>query len=55
MTEYELKRRAIRAFQNYWVPKNVKRRYQRDWLRSIQTLGDKWKLAKPIERLENPQ
>lgn len=54
MTPYQLKRRAISAFANYEVPKQVRRRYQRDWLKIVNILGDKWLYAKYIERLDNP-
>jgi hypothetical protein len=55
MTEYQLKRRAVLNFKNYWVEKNVKREYQRQWLRSVSLLGAKWRLAIPIGRLATPR
>lgn len=54
MTEYQLKRRAIENFKHYWVTKDVQRKYQRAWIRSIQQLGDKWKLAGRVEKNERP-
>ena len=50
MTDYQLKRRAISAFANYEVPKQVRRRYQRDWLRIVKILGERWLYAKYTER-----
>lgn len=50
MTDYQLKRRAILAFANYEISKPVRRRYQRDWLKCVKALGDKWLYAKYIER-----
>jgi hypothetical protein len=50
MTDYELKRRAISAFADYQVTKPIKRRYQRDWIRIVKILGEKWLYAKYIER-----
>jgi hypothetical protein len=55
MTDYQLARRAIKIFSNYTVPHHVKRRYQRDWMRSVRTLGDKWFFAKYVGRLTNAQ
>lgn len=55
MTEYQLKRRAIKNFKDYWVEKHVKREYQRQWLRSVSLLGEKWKLAVPTPRLTAPR
>lgn len=54
MTDVELKRRAITVFKPYEVSKDVKRKYQRQWIHSIRTLGPKWKLATKVERLAVP-
>lgn len=32
------------------VPAHINRHNQRQWVRSIRRLGDKWLLAKPVER-----
>jgi hypothetical protein len=55
MTDYQLARRAIRIFHNYEVPHHVKRRYQRDWMRSVRTLGDKWFFAREVQKLTPEQ
>lgn len=55
MTDYQLARRAVKIFANYEVPHYVKRRYQRDWMRSVKFLGDKWFYAKYVERLTPSQ
>ena len=54
MTEYQLMRKAINTFKSYEVNKHVKRNYQRQWLLSIKTLGDKWRGLPQIKRLEQP-
>jgi hypothetical protein len=54
MTEYQLKRKAITTFKTYTVEKHVKRYYQRQWLLSVQTLGDKWRGLPQVKRLEQP-
>lgn len=32
------------------VPRHINRHNQRQWVRSVRFLGDKWLLAKPIEK-----
>lgn len=32
------------------VPTRTNRHNQRQWVRSVRRLGDKWLLAKPVER-----
>jgi hypothetical protein len=54
MTEYQLKRKAINTFKTYEVEKHVKRYYQRQWILSIKTLGEKWRGLPQIKRLEQP-
>ena len=54
MTEYQLMRKAINTFKNYTVEKHVKRYYQRQWILSIKTLGDKWRGLPQVKRLEQP-
>ncbi len=36
-----------------YVPAEINRANQRKWIRSIRLLGDKWLLAKNIERKQN--
>lgn len=50
MTSYQLKRRAIRNFRNFDAPKNVKRQYQRQWLRWVQHLGSRWLAASSVQK-----
>ena len=42
-------------FQTYEAPPQTIRSYQRQWIRSVRYLGDKWLLAKKVERLETPR
>ncbi len=46
----ELLQRAVRLWRCPWVPRNIRRHNQRQWLRSVALLGDKWKLARPMSR-----
>jgi hypothetical protein len=41
-----------RIFSRYDAPPEVIRSYQRQWVRSVRQLGDKWLVAKQIERIE---
>ena len=41
-----------RIFSQYDAPPEVIRSYQRQWVRSVRRLGDKWLVAKNIERIE---
>ena len=50
MTTHNLVRRAIKNFQTFQVPKHVRRSYQRQWIESVQRLGDRWLLAKTISK-----
>lgn len=43
-------RRARQLFNSSWVPPEHNRSYQRQWIRQIRNLGDKWLLAKSVER-----
>lgn len=42
-----------RIFSRYDAPPKVIRSYQRQWVRSVRHLGDKWLVAKQIERIES--
>lgn len=55
MTDYQLIRRSVEIFKNYHVPLYVRKRYQRDWVRSVKLLGDKWFFAKYISKLTPAQ
>jgi hypothetical protein len=50
MTQYQLKRRAIKNFRNFDAPKNVRRHYQRQWLHWVNHLGERWLLASPAQK-----
>lgn len=50
MTEYQLKRRAITNFRNFNVPKHVQRNYQRQWIRCVDRLGDRWLYAQALKK-----
>ena len=43
-------RRVRRHFAHSMAPAHVQRHNMRAWVRSVRMLGDKWLLAKPIER-----
>ncbi len=47
----KLARLAIRLYSNPLAPKRLNRHNQRAWLRSVQFLGDKWLLAKKVQRV----
>jgi hypothetical protein len=40
-----------RIFATYDAPPETIRSYQRQWVRSVRKLGDKWLVAKQIERI----
>jgi len=45
--------KARELFSVDYVPQEINRANQRKWIRSIRLLGDKWLLAKTIERKQN--
>lgn len=45
-------RRVRKLFNSPHVPAHVNRHNQRQWVRSVRQLGDRWLLAKPVERRE---
>ena len=49
-TSLQMAKRAIRLYSCDLAPKTVNRHNQRSWLRSVQMLGDRWLLAKPIAK-----
>lgn len=51
----KLEERAKRIFASYNVTPEVRDRYERDWLRSVTSLGDNWLFAKYAERLTPEQ
>jgi hypothetical protein len=42
-----------KIFSTYDAPPEVIRSYQKQWVKSVRQLGDKWLVAKPIERITN--
>ena len=38
-------------FKTYNVPESTRREYRLKWVRSVRLMGDKWLLAKPVQRL----
>lgn len=50
----QLLRMAVRLWSNPYMPKEINRHNQRQWLKSIEFLGDKWLLAKQTTRLFPP-
>ncbi len=40
-----------RIFANYDAPPATIRSYQRQWVRSVRQLGNKWLMAKQIEKV----
>ena len=41
-----------KMFCTYDAPPEVIRAYQRQWVKSVRQLGDKWLVAKPIGRIQ---
>tara|TARA_R110000868_G_scaffold12616_3_gene59921 strand:- start:921 stop:1133 length:213 start_codon:yes stop_codon:yes gene_type:complete len=52
MTQMQLARHALKLWNVPHVPKSVNRSNARKWIKSVTLLGDKWLLAKKIERLQ---
>ena len=52
MNTEQLRRKARRLYNNSLVPQEVNQYNQRKWVRSVLQLGDKWLIAKPIERIQ---
>lgn len=47
----ELLRHAVKLWNVPHVPKEINRANARKWVASVERLGDKWLLAKKVERL----
>ena len=41
-----------RIFATYDAPPETIRSYQRQWVRSVRSLGEKWLVARQVQRLE---
>lgn len=52
MSRLQLVKHALRLWNVPYVPRETNRANARKWIRSVQLLGDKWLLAKKIERLQ---
>ena len=50
MSTRQLLRRARQLFNAPGVPAHITRHNRHQWVRSVRRLGDKWLLAKPLER-----
>ena len=48
-------RRVRQLFNNPHVPAEHNRSYQRQWVRQVRILGDKWLLAKHVERRQTSE
>lgn len=46
----EALRHVRQLFNVDHVPRHINRHNQRQWTRSVRFLGDKWLLAKPVEK-----
>lgn len=51
MQTLKLRQKARCLFNNNLVPQSLNQYNQRKWVRSVLQLGDKWLLAKQIERI----
>ena len=49
MNQYQMMKRAIRTWA-FVEDKTRRRHYQRQWIRAINILGDRYLLAVPVER-----
>lgn len=43
-------RRVRQLFNSPHIPAEHNRSYQRQWVRQVRRLGDKWLLARPIQK-----
>jgi hypothetical protein len=43
-------RHVRQLFNVEYMPRHVNRNNQKKWVRSVRQLGDRWLLAKPVER-----
>jgi hypothetical protein len=52
VTKMQLAKHALRLWNVPHVPKSVNRSNARKWLRSVELLGEKWLLAKKVQRVQ---
>jgi hypothetical protein len=50
MTTEQLRRKARVIYNNDMVSDRINQHNQRKWVRAVLRLGDRWLVAKPIER-----
>ena len=43
-------RKVRQMFNNPYIPVEHNRSYQRQWVQQVRRLGDRWLLAKPVQR-----
>ena len=51
---FELRHKARALYNNDMVPEHINQHNQRQWVRAVMRLGDKWLIAKPIKRIDQP-
>jgi hypothetical protein len=51
MQTHTLRRKARQLFNNREVPVSINQHNQRKWVRAVLQLGDKWLIAKHVERI----
>ena len=49
---FALRQKARALYNNDMVPEHINQHNQRQWVRAVMRLGDKWLTAKPIKRIE---
>lgn len=54
LSRFELRQRARTLYNNPEVPEHINQHNQRQWVRSVMRLGDKWLVRKQIERRDSP-
>jgi len=52
MTRVQLIRHALKLWNIPYVSRETNRANARKWVRSVEQLGDKWLLAKQVERVQ---
>jgi hypothetical protein len=51
---FELRQKARALYNNDMVPEHTNQHNQRQWVRAVMRLGDKWLPVKQVKRIENP-
>ncbi len=46
----QMMRRAVRLYSYDLAPLHINKANRRAWLRSVAMLGDKWLIAKPVQK-----